>query len=114
MSLTNSNGSDWLRFITSKREYREVYTKNSKREGDLFIFLVRKIPDNLFAVGIVVSKKVGKAVVRNKVKRRVRAFLRESTSRLPTNLKIVIITKPEAASAGWQEIKRELTEFLIV
>lgn len=103
-----------MRFITSKREYREVYTKNSKREGDLFIFLVRKIPEDLFAVGIVVSKKVGKAVVRNKVKRRIRAFLRENTSQLPTNLKIIIITKPEAATASWQEIKLELTEFLIL
>ncbi|MFC1898549.1 ribonuclease P protein component [Candidatus Cloacimonadota bacterium] len=114
MSVISSNSDNGLRFITSRREYREVYTKNSKQEGNLFIFLVRKTPDNLFAVGIVVSKKVGIAVVRNKVKRRVKSFLRENISQLPTCKKIVIITKPAAATADWQEIKRELTEFLIV
>lgn len=102
-----------MRFITSKREYREVYAKNSKRDGNLFIFLVHKIPDNYFAVGFVVSKKVGKAVVRNKIKRRIRAFLRENAQQLPSNLKMVIIAKPQAATADWQEIKQELTEFLI-
>lgn len=102
-----------LRFITSRREYREVYSRNSKKEGNLFIFLVQKIPDNLFAVGIVVSKKVGKAVIRNKVKRRIKAFLRENLSELPTNLKLIIIAKPAAGTATWQEIKQELVEFLI-
>ena len=113
MSLNSSKGDKGLKFITSKREYREVYTKNSKRKGDLFIFLVQKIPESLFAVGIVVSKKVGNAVVRNKIKRRIKAFLREHVPQLPSSQKIVIIAKPEAGAANWQEIKRELTEFLI-
>ena len=113
MDLISSNRVSRLRFITSKREYREVYTKNSKQEGDLFIFLVQKIPESLFAVGIVVSKKVGNAVVRNKVKRRIKAFLREYVPQLPSSQKIVVIAKPEAGAANWQEIKRELTEFLI-
>ena len=114
MSSINSKADDQLRFITSQREYREVYSKNYKREGNFFIFLVRKIPENLVAVGIVVSKKVGIAVVRNKVKRRIRAFIRENLSLLPTNRKIVIIAKPAAGTANWQEIKLELMEHLIV
>jgi len=110
MSVISSYGDKRLRFITSKREYRDVYTKNTKHNGSLFIFLKRKIPERLFAVGIVVSKRVGNAVVRNKVKRRVKSFLRENISQLPTNQKIVIIAKPEAGTAGWQAIKQELTE----
>jgi ribonuclease P protein component len=112
MKLIGANSDNRLRFVTSKREYREVYTRNFKQEGSLFIFLIQKIPEKLFAVGIVVSKKVGNAVVRNKVKRRTRAFLRGNKLQLPTNQKIILIAKPNAGTANWQEIKRELTEFL--
>jgi len=96
--------------ITSKREYQNVY-KNSKRtDGDLFVFLKKKILEDYFAVGIVVSKKVGNAVIRNKVKRRVRAFLREHEELHPTGVKLVIVAKPEAGIAIWQKIKDDLIQ----
>ncbi len=98
-----------MRFITSTREYLEIYNNNKKSEGDLFIFLKKKVPEDLFAVGIVVSKKVGKAVIRNKMKRRIKAFLRENTKFHPTNEKMIIITKSVAGNAAWQEIKKDLT-----
>ena len=98
-----------MRFITSKREYQSVYEDNTKYEGNLFIVLKKKIPDDLFAVGIVVSKKVGKAVNRNKVKRRIKAFLRENAPLYKSGKKIVVIAKPEAGNAEWKEIEKELT-----
>jgi len=96
--------------ITSKREYQSVYKDNVKTEGNLFVFLTKKILENYFAVGIVVSKKVGNAVIRNKVKRRVRAFLREHEELHPTGVKLVIVAKPEAGIAIWQKIKDDLIQ----
>ncbi|MCK5050124.1 MAG: ribonuclease P protein component [Candidatus Cloacimonetes bacterium] len=96
--------------ITSKREYQSVYAENKKTEGNLFVFLTKKILENYFAVGIVVSKKVGNAVIRNKVKRRVRAFLREHEELHPAGVKLVIVAKPEAGIAIWQKIKDDLIQ----
>ncbi len=96
--------------ITSKREYQNVYKENIKTEGNLFIFLKKKILEDYFAVGIVVSKKIGNAVIRNKVKRRVRAFLREHEELHPTGVKLVIVAKPEAGTAIWQKIKDDLIQ----
>ncbi len=61
-------------------------------------------------VGIVVSKKVGKAVVRNKVKRRLRELVRRS--HLPP-AEIMIIAQPEAAGASFQELARDLTQVMV-
>ena len=97
-----------MKFITSKREYQEVYSNNIKAYGNLFIYLKKKIPEDLFAVGIVVSKKVGNAVIRNRVKRRLKACMRENAHQHPANLKLVIIAKPEAGTASWQEITSDL------
>lgn len=101
-----------MRFITSRRDYQEVYqNKNRILKGNLFIFLIKdnEIEESL-AVGIVVGRKVGKAVVRNKVKRRIKAFLREFVPVNLTGKDIVIISKPESGFSNWQEINTDLTE----
>ena len=96
--------------ITSKREYQSIYNNNVKIEGNLFVFLKKKILEDYFAVGIVVSKKVGNAVIRNKVKRRVRAFLRGHEELHPAGVELVIIAKPEAGVAIWEKIKDDLIQ----
>ncbi len=57
------------------------------------------------AVGIVVSKKVGKAVVRNKVRRRIREILKRL--HLPP-ADLLVIAQPEAREAGFVELARDL------
>lgn len=97
-----------MRFITSSKEYREIYSENTRISGVFFDFLNKKILDDEFSVGIVVSKKVGNAVIRNRVKRRVKAFLRENKTKHPLQLKLLIIAKPSAGKANWQDIISDL------
>ena len=57
-----------------------------------------------------VSKRVGKAVVRNKVRRRLREALRSLPVR--EGFDIVVTVRPEAASAAYQELRAELALLL--
>jgi ribonuclease P protein component len=50
-------------------------------------------------VGLVVGKTVGPAVVRNRVKRRLRAVLRARLDRLPPGSVLVVRALPPAGSA---------------
>jgi ribonuclease P protein component len=56
-------------------------------------------------VGLVVSKKVGKSVVRNKIRRRMREILRRML--LPP-CDLMVVAQPEAATAGYAELYRDL------
>lgn len=58
-------------------------------------------------VGISVSKSVGTAVVRNRVRRRLAACLHEL---LPegARMRLVVIARPSAAQAGYQALCTEL------
>ena len=59
-------------------------------------------------VGLVVSKAVGPAVTRNRVKRRIRASVRELLDQLGPADVLVIRATPAAAEATYAELSRDL------
>jgi len=63
-------------------------------------------------VGFVVSKAVGPAVVRNRVKRRLRHLARESVMDLPGSAVLVVRALPAAADAGYAELAADLERCL--
>jgi ribonuclease P protein component len=63
-------------------------------------------------VGFVVSKAVGPAVARNKVKRRLRHLARERLSSLPGSAVLVVRALPPAATATYAELGTDLDQAL--
>ncbi|MEU1723851.1 ribonuclease P protein component [Nonomuraea sp. NPDC005692] len=59
-------------------------------------------------VGFVVSKAVGGAVTRNKVKRRLRHLMRDRLDRLPRGSLLVVRANPPAASACVEQLAADL------
>lgn len=60
------------------------------------------------AVGFVVSKAVGNAVVRNRVKRRLRAAVGERLGVIPESSELVIRALPPAANSEYCSLTRDL------
>jgi ribonuclease P protein component len=63
-------------------------------------------------VGFVVSKAVGPAVARNKVKRRLRHLARERLSSLPGSAVLVVRALPPAATASYDDLGHDLDRAL--
>jgi ribonuclease P protein component len=63
-------------------------------------------------VGFVVSKAVGSAVVRNKVKRRLRHLARERLASLPGSAVLVVRALPGAAQASYDDLAADLDRAL--
>jgi ribonuclease P protein component, eubacterial len=59
-------------------------------------------------VGFVVSKAIGDAVTRNRVKRRLRHIMRDRLHRLPRGSLLVVRANPPAASARSEYLAAEL------
>ena len=63
-------------------------------------------------VGIVVSKRVGNAVTRNRVKRRIRDAVRGIYPLIKPDHDLVLIARPSAADAHLEELKSTLGNLL--
>ncbi len=68
--------------------------------------------DSGVRAGFVVSKAVGNAVTRNRVKRRLRHLAREHVSSLPGSAVLVVRALPAAATASYAELATDLSRCL--
>jgi ribonuclease P protein component len=59
-------------------------------------------------MGVTVSRKVGGAVVRNRVKRWIRECYRRRRTDFPEQVDFVVVARPAAAAAGHAGLCREL------
>jgi len=93
--------------VRRRREYLALARTARRRHAPHFVLLCEP-SDGESRLGVTVSRKVGNAVVRNLVKRRVREVFRRDPRRLVPNHDVVVIAKPGAGELAFRAIADEL------
>jgi ribonuclease P protein component len=89
-------------------EFQLVRRDGSVRRGKLLILGVLELGNSgPFRAGFVVSRRVGSAVVRNRVRRRLREIVRQHQHDLRRNFWIVLIARREGANASYRALEDE-------
>jgi ribonuclease P protein component len=94
-------------------DFQRVYGARVRRDGSLVA--VHSRPNQLAyaRVGFSVSTKVGGSVVRNAVKRRLRAICRDwLEAARDSGVDVVVVARPAAAAASFEALADELTGLL--
>lgn len=106
--------SDRVRRSIDYRRISRTAARHGSREFVVLVAPLGPVPSDRSPVpmrrlGLTVSRKVGNAVARNHVKRRVREWFRAERAALPDGVDLVVIAKPGAAdldSAGVRDSLR--------
>lgn len=89
-------------------EFQNVRQKGQSAAGRYLVLGVLaddEMTDRRF--GFITSKKTGKAVTRNLLRRRLREIVRRWGDHLPRNLMLVSIARWRASEATYQELERD-------
>jgi ribonuclease P protein component len=95
--------------IRRSREFREISVGGRRHASGAFVMLTRSSAQGRARLGITASRKVGNAVVRNRVKRRIREWFRRDGREQVAGLDVVVIARPSAAQLASEDTFAELT-----
>ena len=105
------------RRLTRSSEFERMKKEGRSQRGASLILSVLPVQEPVpsadrmhrhpLRAGFVTSKRIGSAVVRNRVRRRLREIVRKHQPDLPGNFWIVTIARPKAARATYRELEDE-------
>ena len=98
--------------VRKRTEFLRLQGASKRRAGALFVVITEPARQGESRLGITVSKRVGGAVVRNRVKRLIREVFRRVCSRIDPPQTVLVIGRPAAATASYADVQSELTRAL--
>ena len=96
-------------FIKSNKFSKKIYTPN---------FIIQKIEtnktDKIPYFGFTITKKIGSAIVRNKIKRRLKAIIKEllkcKDKYFDLSFNYILICKKEIVKVSYDDLRNELMD----
>lgn len=94
--------------IHKRRDYLKIYEQGTREHTPNFTIITLESPSGTGRLGVTVTKKVGNAVKRNRIKRLLREYFRLNKSSLPPSRDMVIMAKKGIPWMTYRDVAREL------
>lgn len=104
-----------MRYTVSMKEnhlFRRLYSKGKSAATPTLVLYVRPNHSRRSRLGLTVGAKVGKAVRRNKVRRRLREAYRIHEDQMTPGWDMVLVARVKAAYVPYSQLERDLLHLL--
>ncbi len=98
--------------VRRRKNYLNIYQRGVRVHSNNFTVILNPNSSGEKRLGIAVSKKVGNAVKRNRIKRLFKEFFRLNKDNLPDSKDMVIIAKRDVSQLKYQDVCLELVDLL--
>ncbi len=94
-----------IHIVKSYFDFKKAYDKGKSFGNRNLILYKRKNDLDYTRIGITVSKKTGNAVVRNKIRRRIKEIYRELAPDIKPGYDLIFIARRNVPDISFQELK---------
>ena len=101
-----------LDMIRSATDFRALQAEGRSRVHPLLVMRYRRNGQAVTRYGISAGRRIGSAVQRNRIRRRLRTVLREVGGSVQPGWDVLIISRPPAAAATQSELRLALDRLL--
>ena len=98
--------------LRRKREFERVFRRGWRTGRTPLRLVILENDCGVSRLGLAVGKRVGGAVVRNRVKRRLREIFRRERAQFPTTIDVVIVPQAGAGECSSEELREELLSLI--
>ncbi|MCL2365608.1 MAG: ribonuclease P protein component [Oscillospiraceae bacterium] len=91
--------------LKKNHEFKRLYNKGKSAASQCAVVYCRKNGSAENRLGITVSTKLGKAVQRNRIRRRLKEIYRLNEEKLATGYDIVVVARMKAKFSTYQELE---------
>ena len=99
--------------LRKRREFLAVYEQGDKIQSTYFVLYMLENGGPHSRLGITASRKIGRAVVRNRIKRYLREIFRANKQAISPHCDLVVNAKRAAARAHNQEIQEDILKGIL-
>ena len=98
--------------IKKNEEFSSIIAKRRSRTGESFVLYLSPRREEYSRIGISVSRKLGNAVVRNRVKRQIRMMIANFYDFNGSDRDIIIIARNRFLNKSFEDNQRELEKLI--
>ena len=100
--------------VTVKENYkfRRIYRKGRSAVSPCMVVYCQKNRQGRSRLGVTVSTKLGHAVVRNRVRRRLREIYRLNREHMVPGYDVIVVARTRAAAEPYRRLEREYLSLL--
>ena len=98
--------------LKKRYQFNYVYKSGEHFSSEHLVLYVSSSKTKSIKVGFAVTKKIGHAVVRNKIRRRLREIVQKQLPSLKQNYNIIVVAKDNVSEAGFEKLTQEIVKLL--
>ena len=94
--------------IKKNSQFRFIYSRGKSYSNDKLVLYIFRNKKNINRIGLSVSKKVGKSVLRNRIKRLIREGYRLNKNMYKRGYDLIFIARVGSKNANFKDIEKSV------